>query len=276
MAVTILDGPLGSELQARGVPTPLPLWSAAALESAPDLVAAIHRDYAAAGATVHTANTFRTKRRQCRERWRMLTARAVELCRASVPLSHRIAGSLAPLEDCYRPDLSPAEARPEHREFARALAEAGCDLILVETFAHVGEALVAVEEAVATGVPTWLALSAGPDGTLLTPAELADGAREGIQRGASAVLVNCVGAGRILPFVSRLADLGVPCGAYANAGSPEESMGWRREPVASERYLELAEQWVLAGASLIGGCCGTDKTHIAELARRFTADARNP
>jgi len=56
----ILDGALGTELARRGVPTPLPLWSAAAIDSAPQVLSAIHRDYAEAGATVHTANTFRT------------------------------------------------------------------------------------------------------------------------------------------------------------------------------------------------------------------------
>ena len=56
--ITLLDGPMGTELAARGVMTELPLWSAAAIDAAPEVIAAIHRDYADAGATVHTANTF--------------------------------------------------------------------------------------------------------------------------------------------------------------------------------------------------------------------------
>src|SRR6185436_19015238 len=109
--------------------------------------------------------------------------RAVAIARAAVPAGHRVAGSLAPLEDCYRPDRSPADPRPEHREMARALAAAGVDLILCETFPHVGEALVAVEEAVATGIPTWIALTAGPGADLLSPGEVARGAREAVARG---------------------------------------------------------------------------------------------
>src|SRR5258708_2860993 len=99
----LLDGPLGTELERRGIETPPPGWSAYAIDRAPEIIAAIHRDYAAAGATVHTANTFRTKRRQFPERWQALTEKAIAIARASVPSSHRIAASIAPLEDCWRP-----------------------------------------------------------------------------------------------------------------------------------------------------------------------------
>ncbi|MCC6553059.1 MAG: homocysteine S-methyltransferase family protein, partial [Polyangiaceae bacterium] len=175
--IVILDGPMGTELAARGVATPPPLWSAAALVDdgggdhprGQDVVRAIHRDYARAGARVHTASTFRTRRRQAGARWEELTARAVALAREAAGPGDLVAGSLAPIEDCYRPDRSPADPRPEHREMARALAAAGVDLILCETFPHVGEALVAVEEAVATGVPAWVSLTAGPAADLLSP-----------------------------------------------------------------------------------------------------------
>src|SRR6185436_730655 len=129
--------------------------------------------------------------------------RAVAIARAAVPAGHRVAGSLAPLEDCYRPDLSPADPRAEHRELARALAAAGVDLLLCETFPHVGEALIAVEEAVATGIATWVSFTAGPEANLLFPDDVARGAREAAARGAQAVLVNCVPAARTLEFVER-------------------------------------------------------------------------
>ncbi|MCB9794998.1 MAG: homocysteine S-methyltransferase family protein [Alphaproteobacteria bacterium] len=265
--LTLLDGPVGTELAARGVPTPSPLWSAWALLHAPEAVSAIHRDYARAGATVHTANTFRTRRRSAPERWRALTTLAVQLAREAVPAGQRVAGSLAPLEDCYEPWKSPEDPRPEHREMARALAEAGCDLLLCETFPHVGEGLIAVEEAAATGLPVWASFTAGHAADLLTPAELGEAAREAVQRGAEAVLVNCVPASRSLAYLERLVDLGVPFGAYANAGQPEEGMGWAPLPDAPERYLRHAERWRAAGASLIGGCCGTGPAHIAALRR---------
>ena len=70
----LLDGPLGTELDARGVATPPPLWSAAAITEAPDVIQAIHRDYALAGATLHTTNTFRTRPRQAGPAWATLAA----------------------------------------------------------------------------------------------------------------------------------------------------------------------------------------------------------
>src|SRR5262245_2109257 len=105
-AFTLLDGPVGTELGARGVSTPAPLWSAAALEGAPQVVAAIHRDYAAAGATVHTAVTFRTQPHVAPDAWRRLLESAVRIAREAVPSGHRVAGSIAPLGDCYRPEES--------------------------------------------------------------------------------------------------------------------------------------------------------------------------
>ncbi|MBI2896372.1 MAG: homocysteine S-methyltransferase family protein [Deltaproteobacteria bacterium] len=273
MRPMVLDGPMGTELAARGVATPVPIWSAAALETAPDVVAAIHRDYAAAGATVHTANTFRTKRRQLGERWEALARRAVRIAREAVPRGHRVAGSVAPLEDCYRPDLSPPLeiARPEHRELARTLADAGVDLILCETFPSPVEALVAVEEAVATGLETWLALTAGPEGDLLEPAEIERTAREAALRGAAIVLVDCVALGRIDRFVEALARSGVAFGAYANAGAADDRVGWRSPPPPGgpELYAEAALRWVALGATVVGGCCGTGPEHIAAIVRRL-------
>src|SRR4051812_14140531 len=119
--ITLLDGPMGTLLAERGVATPAPLWSAAALLESPDAVRRIHHEYASAGACVHAANPFRTKQRQVGPEWERLTRLAVTLAREAVPATHLVAGSLAPLEDCYRPDLSPRDPRPEHRTMARAL-----------------------------------------------------------------------------------------------------------------------------------------------------------
>lgn len=268
--ITLLDGPLGTVLGQRGVPLPAPLWSAWALIHQPDAVAVVHADYAAAGAQVHTTNTFRTRRRTLPQDWAQRTREAVALARGAAGPGQRVAGSIAPLEDCYRPDLSPGEPRPEHRELALCLAGAGVDLMLCETFAHAGEGWVAVEEAIATGVETWASFTAGPDGDLLSPQELAAAAAGAVTRGATAVLVNCVPASRTLDWLRPLAELGVPFGAYANAGHQDEQLGWHTDPADSaERYADLAATWIDAGATLIGSCCGTGPAHIAELKRRF-------
>jgi len=270
--ITLLDGPLGTELIARGVPIPPnPWWTAWALKHEPAAVSALHRDYARAGATVHTTCTFRTHRRNIGDEWESLAVKAVQLARSAAPSQHRIAGGIAPLEDCYRPDLSPgAQGREEHRELARLLASEGVDLLLCETFSHAEEALVAVEECAATGVETWVSFTSGPENNLLTVEDVVAGAKEAVQRGARAVLVNCIPASKTLPYVERLTAIGVPYGAYANAGRSNEGLGRGEGDSGARAYADLAASWIKAGATLVGGCCGTGPAHIAELNRRLS------
>jgi S-methylmethionine-dependent homocysteine/selenocysteine methylase len=79
-----------------------------------------------------------------------------------------------------------------------------------------------------------------------------------VDAGARAVLVACTAAEHTLAYLERLVDLGVPCGAYANAGIPAEAM-------TPERYADLAAMWIRAGASIVGACCGTGPAHIRAL-----------
>ena len=266
-----MDGALGTELIARGVCLSGAAWSAAAIDHAAQTLASIHADYAKAGATLHTANTFRTQPGVLGGSWRGALEGAIRIARAALPPGNKLLGSVAPVEDCYRPDLSPGvKARTSHRIVAQALAEAGCDVLLCETFPAEEEALTAVEEAVATGLPVWIAMTAGPQADLLTPRDLAQAASRAVGLGAQRALVNCVAVSKAQPYVDELARLGVPFGAYANAGSKEEGLGWEQTTQDSAaRYAELVRGWVEAGATVVGGCCGTRPAHIEALSRRF-------
>ena len=279
-AITVLDGPVGTELARRGVPTPLPRWTSAAIESAPDVLAGIHADYAAAGATVHTANTFRTGpytekyvaqgSGDCPQPgWQQLTRRAVEIARNAEPEAHRIAGSIAPLADCYRPDLSPDRSTcdVEHGRFAEVLAEAGVDLLLCETFPSPVEAGSAVRAALATGLPVWLSLTLGPAGKLMSDEALVEAAKMAAGLGVDALLINCSPPARILDLLPSLVGLGLPVGGYGNVGSPDARSGWRNpESAAPGPYGEAVSRWLDVGATVIGGCCGTTPAHIQALA----------
>src|SRR5438067_10454990 len=131
----VIDGATGTELARRGIDTRTSLFSAAALldDRGCRTLREVHRDYVNAGAQVITANTFRTNPRKAGPRWRDLTETAVRIARESG--AQAVAGSIAPAAECYLPALRPRDALPEHREMARALAESGCDLLLVETVA---------------------------------------------------------------------------------------------------------------------------------------------
>jgi S-methylmethionine-dependent homocysteine/selenocysteine methylase len=266
-SITLIDGPMGTLLGERGGNISGPTWSAEANLSSPDLVMSIHSDYAAAGASAHTTNTFRTRRRDLGTRWRKTTALAVQHARQASPSSHLVLGSISPLADCYRPDLSPQDSRIEHREFIEFMAQQPIDRLLCETFSNPTEALVAVEECGRTGIPTWLALTAGPDGDLMSPQTMADTCKNAVDCGVEAVLVNCVDVFLSLAYVKKLATLGVPFGAYANAGPASSGIGWQAEREGPKRYLEEAQAWVDVGATIIGCCCGTGPTHIDALRR---------
>ena len=141
------------------------------------------------------------------------------------------------------------------------LADEGVDLLLCETQCHGVEAVVAVEEAVRTGLPTWVALWP------TTAAPLLPTARACVAAGARAVLVNCVAATGTLPLVLELAAAGVPFGAYANAGDEGAGIGWGADAEGGARaYQALARTWLAAGATLVGGCCGTGPAHVRRLA----------
>lgn len=256
-----LDGPTGSELTRRGVDTRGDAWSARAIDLAPGILARIHAEYMEHGCTHHRANTFRTRLRTVGARWRELASAAVDIARGARP--NVLLGSVGPIFDCYRPDLSPGEqSRAEHREIAQHLAPK-VDGFVCEAFAAPHEAAVAVEECVRTGKPTWVALTAGPSAELMTPAQMRDAAKRCIDAGASAVLVNCVAASRTLPYVDAITGLGVPSGAYANAAE------WNGPEVRPDDYAAFARTWADAGAEILGACCGTGPDWIRTLGDRL-------
>jgi S-methylmethionine-dependent homocysteine/selenocysteine methylase len=181
-----------------------------------------------------------------------------------------IAGSLAPLEDCYRPDRVPSEAEisSEHHEMARELARAGVDLILVETMNTVREAAAAARAAAATGLPTVVSCVTDGRGCLLSGESVEAFARAllALPSPPDALGINCVAAGDLAGDLARLAAAapGVPLAAYGNTFA---------KPVSPEDYAALAAEWVRLGARLAGGCCGTTAAHTAAVARRFRGNS---
>jgi len=207
-----------------------------------------------------------------------LTRAAVEIARACRD-EHKpgalVLGSVAPLEDCYRPDLAPdadACAR-EHAELIGTLVEAGVDQILIETMNNLTEARAAVDAARRLAGDGWMVSfctrSTGPPGTLLSGEPIAAILDE--LHDASAVGVNCVAAPALeaqvaalrarLPATTRII-------AYANIGYADQAGNWvTTDAVAPDRYAAYAANWVEAGASVIGGCCGTTPQTIRAVSR---------
>jgi S-methylmethionine-dependent homocysteine/selenocysteine methylase len=281
-APLILDGANGTELERRGVHTGLPLWSSHALLDAPEVVLAIHADYARAGAEILTANTFRTQRRVLERagiagRAAELTERAVALARAGATERVEngpalVAGSAPTLEDCYRPDLVPDDASlaREHAAHAANLAAAGVDLVLVETMNTIREARVAARAVREAGLPAVVSFVCW-NGAALLSGELLEAALEAVACEAPlAVGVNCLPPSNVPACLPVLAGAGLPTAVYANLGEPDDATGFARsEDCTPDAFAALAATWRDAGVQIIGGCCGTTPDHLRTLASRL-------
>ena len=277
----VLDAAMGTELSRRGADTAPPLWSAGALVEAPELVEAIHRENVAAGAEILTIASFRLHGRNLRESSCSLSqgelvARAVNAARRAAVEeigSIAIAGSLAPLEDCYRPDLVPKQENilfSEHHELASALARAGVDLILVETMNSIRELVAATAAAASTGLPVLASMVTDGEGCLLSGESIPDAANAllSLSPRPDALGINCVPARRIGGDLARLraAAPGMPLVVYANTGRAlDEAKGLFTEPIDPYEYGSLARGWLAEEARIIGGCCGTNAAHVRAL-----------
>ena len=275
---------MGSDLDRRGLPTTLPLWSAVGLLERPDLVRQIHLDNLIAGADIITTNTFRTTARTLRNAG-IDTDRAAELDTLAVRLAAEardearrpqalIAGSIAPLDDCYLPTFeTPVEvALAEHRAQARNLAAAGVDLIMVETMPTVAEAEIALRAAVETGQPATVGFvcampARGEPVCLLSGEPLGDAVARVSPLAPAAIFVNCAAPPVITAAVRELRELtALHIGAYANVGHVDDERGWSPDGgISGERYADHAAEWIALGARVVGGCCGTHPAHTAAL-----------
>lgn len=278
----LLSGGLGTELLRRGVPTPLPLWSTHALLEAPDAVRAIHTDYVRAGAQIVTANTFRADRitlgmAGLSRRTRELNKLAVQLAREGVARAAPtrpvlVAGSIAPVADCYAPEHVPDDRTlvVEHGVRVGHLVAAGAAFVMVETMNTIREARVALEAAAAGNLPAAVSFTCGPGARLLSGESVVDAAHAIEDLEPMAVLINCCAPPAATEALQALCGATQrPIGAYANGrGRPDDAAGWRRRGGTRDRgYVTEARRWLELGAQIIGGCCGTTPRTIARLAR---------
>jgi len=291
MTVIVLDGATGTEIERHGGPLHAPLWSAQALIDDPALVRRIHLEYLEAGAQVLTTNSFRTHARNLAaaglaHRAHALTTLSVRLAceaRDEYTRTHpagadvRVAGAISPLEDCFRPAASPGrDARPEHREIATQLVQAGADLLLIETMGRIDEARAAVAAAQGLGRPIWLAVVARADGHMLAGETLAELLAALADLELHALLLNCTDLrhlGVALPALAAAAATrpALWTGAYPHTGHHDPERGWSTHATDRDAFADELAAWSsrLPQLRLLGGCCGSTPGWIAALARRL-------
>jgi S-methylmethionine-dependent homocysteine/selenocysteine methylase len=151
------------------------------------------------------------------------------------------------------------------------MVEAGVDIILAETAAHVHSARAGVVAAMDAGLPVWASLQGSPDGKVASEASWTEAVEALVSAGASAVLINCTSPDSItLSMRSLGGQKKIPVGAYGQ-GAPYAGDGWRfGTPMTPETYASHAQNWVELGARIIGGCCATTPEHIRYLKTEVT------
>jgi len=285
--VLISDGGLATELEARGNDLSDGLWSARLLVDAPHEIAAVHAAYFRAGAMIATTASYQASfegfaaRGIGRRDAVRLLRRSVELAKTArdeVGTTGRwVAASVGPYgaaladgsEYRGRYGLSVAALTEWHRPRLEVLADAGADVLALETVPDVDEAEALVDLVRWLGVPAWLSYTI--DGTrtragqpLAEAFALVTGVPEIV-----AVGVNCCAPDDVLPAIGMARKVGKPVIVYPNSG--EQWDRWRRAWVGSSRFsAQLASQWASAGARIIGGCCRVRPADVAELATAVT------
>jgi len=248
----------------------------------PAMVAAIHREYIEAGSQMIQTNTFGANRFKLAQhglenRTAEINAAAVELARRVILASFKkilIVGDVGPLGVRLAPfgRVQPEQARQAFSEQIGALAEAGVDLLIIETMTDLYEVKEAVAAArqVAPQLPIIASMTFTRDDRTLLGDSPAKVARFLQQIGAEVIGVNCSGGPSQILSILRQMRQAVPEVGYSvmpNAGWPQQASGRIMYPAAPEYFGEYALTFWQEGARVIGGCCGTTPAHLEAMRR---------
>ncbi|MBE6959493.1 MAG: homocysteine S-methyltransferase family protein [Ruminococcaceae bacterium] len=268
-----LDGATGSNLQKAGMPKGCctEKW---VLEH-PDALTQLQRQYADAGCQILYAPTFQAQpialeRVGLAEQTEAVNAKLVSLSKDAAPQC-LIAGdltTLAAFTDSYDPDKFDLLVENYRRQI-RGLIDGGADLLVAETLMYPQEAeaiLTAAELEQAGAVMYSFVMT--PDAALFSGAEVGPILRELEQAGAAAVGFNCVAADSMTPYlVSKLRRyIKGPLLCKPNAGIPViGDNGTVRYDMDIAEFVDIQRQCLQNGATLLGGCCGTDPDFMAHM-----------
>lgn len=272
----VTDGAWGTQLQERGLPIGAcpDEWNL----SHPDRVEEVARAYVEAGSRVILTNTFGANRLALARHG--LADKAAAINRAGVEISRRAARAKAKVFASLGPtgivlmmgEVQPAEVQAAFEEQARAVADAGADAMVLETFSDPAEIALAITAAKKTGLPVvaCMTFDSGKDHdrTLMgtTPEQAAAVLAEA---GADCLGSNCgQGIEGFVKIARRLrAASDRPIWIKANAGLPQMVDGRAVYAQTPEKFAALVPALVEAGASFVGGCCGTTPDFVRAVRR---------
>ena len=280
----VLDGGLGTLLESHGHDLSSSLWSARLLIEDPAAIRRAHAEYFAAGARVAITSSYQVSYTgldavgMSRGEVDALLARSVGLARQAreesglSPDEAWVAASVGPYGASradgseYTGDygLDVAQLREWHRPRLQALAAAAPDAIAIETIPSLSELEAVCRELDDLGIPAWVSATIA-DGRLRSGDSLAEAfALAGSARGVVAVGVNCCELSEVSGALTALGG-GLPGVVYPNSGEVwhADSREWSGPASA---IASNAQEWVTAGARLVGGCCRVGPDQIARIA----------
>ena len=274
--IELMDGAMGSELIQRGLHLPKYIWSAQANIESQEIIYKIHKEYKEAGASYLTTNTFRSTPRSYQKiglnkKDAIQTAEislknAVLLAKRAANNKCKVLGSIAPLEDCYSPNLFPGEniAKNEFIQIGKWFQEAKVDVILLETMNSIIETKTCLDAISTYNIPIWVSFVLKDDKHILSGDKLLDAIKLLGDYNVDRLLINCNSLNRTenaLFIISKTWNK--PWGIYPNLGFGEPSPDGNIEKIHSdEQFIEVCKEAIDQGASLIGGCCGSTPYHI--------------
>ena len=280
--ILLADGAMGTMLQQNGLPPGgcPEVWN---LER-PDAVRRIHEQFIDAGARLIETNTFGATRLKLDaydigERVAEYTQAAVAIALQAAGSRAAVAVSIGPLGHLVEPlgEISFERAQELFAEQARAAAAAGATLAIIETMLDLQETRAAIFACRDAGLDTIVQLTFNQDGRAFTGTEPEAAVVVLEALGAGVIGCNCsLGPEGLRGVVERMARVAsVPISVLANAGLPRLEDDRTVFPMGADEYASWGPRLAEAGASIVGGCCGTTPEHIRLLARSL-AERRLP
>jgi len=275
----IMDGAMGSELIRRGLALPKNIWSANSNITSPDIIQNIHKEYVDVGAEYITTNTFRTSPRTYLKTGvgeensirlaKDSLLKAVAIAQDAADASAKVLGSIAPLEDCYTPNLFPGSdiAISEFSRLGKWLANAGVDILLLETMNSIAETEAALVGIQGLGLPIWVSFVLRDGDHLLSGDSLIDAQNLVAGYPVNTILLNCNPLDRTVKAAENLAsNWPHKWGVYPNLGIGEPaSDGHVLRYEKMDRFLSSMKKMIKFSPSVLGACCGSSFKHIAKL-----------
>ncbi|MBN1879420.1 homocysteine S-methyltransferase family protein [bacterium] len=279
--ILIVDGAIGTLLQMRGLEPGMP--PEVLLLDAPKDVTDVHRLYVEAGADIITTNSFGASRLKLaqhglEDRFEQINRLSVETARKAANGRALVAGSIGPTGELLQPmgSISMIELQEEFRRQARILKQAGADLAIIETMGDLGELQAAARACYLERFPFMTSMTFNEAGRSLSGSTPENLAITMAPFHPLAIGTNCgMGPAGMVPRIHELVSVtDCPILAQPNAGLPELVGSTTVFRLPPEPFAERAVKLADAGASIIGGCCGTTPDHI--LALRNSLKDRRP